>query len=203
MAFIPIPNGVQVCFQFTAALQNWQFCLMLRKQSGAPVQADLVSAATIGKDWWNTNLKVRVSDEVTCNRVVATNMTAQGAAQAVVTSGVAGTVAAISAPLNAALVISLRTALRGRSYRGRIYFGGIPVNNLLNATEVIALYASNVLNEFVALSALYAGAGFEQIVASKQHNGVTTNPAVTNPVTAFVCNAQIDSQRRRLFGRGT
>jgi len=203
MAFIPWPNGVQLCFHFTTAGQNWEFCLALKKDSGAPTTSDLGTLANDAKSWWTSNLKHHLQEATLLNETQATDMTSEGAPDAVVTSGEAATDVGNPAPLNAAMVLSNRTAKRGRSYRGRTYVGGLIANSMASPVDYGASAISQLLTDFAALEAQLNTDGFTWVVPSKQHDGVVTNPAHLEPVIAHTMDAHIDSQRRRLFGRGT
>ena len=63
-------------------------------------------------------------------------------------------------------------------------------------------YANSVQSAFLAMLSTSPWADFEPVVVSYQHNKVATNPAHAEAVTGFDVNAAIDSQRRRLSGRG-
>lgn len=107
----------------------------------------------------------------------------------------AGGVAGDSAPSNAAICISLRTNLSGRSTRGRKYFSGLTTtdatNDVFNATKTAA-----VVTAINTLIANLSGNGTPLAIFSR------TIPALTTVVTATAVDNAIDSQRRRLLGRG-
>lgn len=204
MTFIPIPNGISLCFDFTTAGQQWQFCLNLRKSAGAPTAQDLIDAAEGGHDWWTSYLKGFLDSTTTLRQVRATDMTAQGAAEyidAVNEAATGGT--NVPLPIGTAQCVSLRTDKRGRSYRGRVYMGGLTQGYRLDAANMTSAGISALLGHFVALSLWLDGIGYDTIVASRQHNGVITNPAEVNEVTSYTVDSKFDSQRRRLAGRGT
>jgi hypothetical protein len=203
MAFIPWPNGISLCFDFSTAGQNWQFCLALRKSAGAPTDSDLISVANEGYNGWVDNLKDLITDQTTLRQVRATNMTAQGAPQYVQNVAETGTNTGDSVPLSACNVVSLRTAKRGRSYRGRAYIGGYSVAHLTDPVTADSGVTAGLTNFVQDLKDALDALGFDLVVPSRQHNGVVTNPAELNEVTAIVTDAKIDSQRRRLSGRGT
>jgi hypothetical protein len=203
MPFIPIPNIAQVCWQLTLAGQAIQFCLSFRKDSPPITLSDLTSLATQSESWWGATLRLRLSTGVVCAQVVATDQTTQGAPQATVTSGAAGTVGSASLPSNVAAVVSLRTAIRGRSYRGRAYIPGIPLSAQSSATDMTGGFATNLITDFSTLLTNLASLGWHMCVPSRQHNGVVLVTGNSKDVTAFVVDAHFDSQRRRLFGRGT
>lgn len=203
MAFIPWPNGIQLCFDFTTAGQNWQFCLALRKSSGAPTDSDLLAVASEGTSWWQSTLGNNIENDTTLRQCRATDMTVEGGPQNIQTSGVAGAISGTFMPLNAASVVSLRTAKRGRSYRGRAYVSGSPASALISDVDISSTQAANLASAFTTLQSALDALGFDMVVASKRHNNVTTNPAELNEVIAILCDQHLDSQRRRLSGRGS
>jgi hypothetical protein len=202
MAFIPIPNGIQLCFHFVASGSIWQFCLTVIKDSGSVTNSDLDNVADIAEAWWGATLDTYVGAGNTLTQITATNMTSQGAAQVQEPVNTDGVMTGSNIPSGISVVISQRTALRGRSYRGRAYLAGQTVLNTNGLNHITTTYAANLVSAFTALNASLVSAGYFIAVASKQHNGVTTTPAAVNAVTAFVVDTQYDSQRRRLAGRG-
>jgi len=202
MAFIPVPNGVQLCFDFTTAGQNWQFCLHLRKSTGAPTPTDLQNVADAAASWWTTDFKPNLSSTTTLRQTRATDVSVQGGTVAVNGINTAGTDGAVPVPINAALCVSQRTAKRGRSYRGRAYVSGFDTSVIGNPTDSVIADATALSTDFATLQATLDAISFDVVVATKQHNGAVVNPAETNEVIAFITDQHFDSQRRRLFGRG-
>jgi len=203
MAFIPAVNGIQLCFQFLIGAQQVEFCLSLRKSAGAVTQADLDTVSAAGHAWANSNFLANLASTIQHTATIATDMSVQGGAQSITVNATNGTVSGNAEVNNVALVVSQRTAKRGRSYRGRAYIPGMPVSARLNQTDITTTAANNLADDFTTLQTTLDAAGFDIVVASRQHNGVTTNPAEQNEVIAFVVDNHYDSQRRRLFGRGT
>ncbi len=202
MVFIPVPNGISLCFHFGQSGQNWQFCLTLHKAAGAPTNADLVAAAGAGHSWWTATLSGLMNQATTLVDVTATDLTSQGAPQVIDAVGTAGLNGTQLVPQSSAVVVSQRTALRGRSYRGRAYLGGLSYTQLASDVDITGAAASAISAAFGNLDTALAGLGLDVVVASRQHNKVIVNPAAINRVIAYVVDAHLDSQRRRLFGRG-
>jgi len=203
MTFIPIPNGVSLCFDFATAGQNWQFCLNLRKSSGPPLDSDLILAANEGDSWFSGTLNDLLTDDTTLRQIRATDMTAQGAPQYVLAVGDSGTDTNPPLALGTAAVVSARTAKRGRSYRGRVYVGAQSTATEISSVDMTTTRANELTAAFAALQTALDAIGFDVVVASRMHNGVVTNPAEVNEVIAWVVDQHYDSQRRRLSGRGT
>lgn len=106
-------------------------------------------------------------------------------------------------PNNVTLTISFRTAGRGRSARGRNYLMGLVeplvVGNTVDVgfTDRWEPFYLELLNDFPA-------EGFTWVVASRITGGAERAEGVTFPVVAFTyVDLTVDSQRRRLPGRGT
>lgn len=203
MAFIPVPNGIQLCFLFTTDAQNWQFCLMLQKSAGAPTSTDLGQATADGSAWWTSHLKALLAPGTMLNEIIATDMTSQGAPQSRALIGEAGTAIGTELPLNVVACVSHRTEKRGRSYRGRSYISGLTTNHIDDTVSLNSTQQGALANGFAALRVLLDEHGLDQVVASRQHNGSITSPAATHEVILNVVDTLLDSQRRRLGGRGS
>lgn len=93
-------------------------------------------------------------------------------------------------PANVALVATLRTAKRGRSYRGRVYEGGwTEAANQSNGNPSTA-DAAKVAAQYNALISALTSSGVSLVVASYLHTSAENVLNVT-------CDARWDTQRRR------
>lgn len=203
MPFIAVPNGIQLCFLFTTSSQKWQFCLTLQKSAGAVEDTDLQQATADGHSWWTSFLRGALAAANTLTEIVATDLTSQGAPQYRDLVNEAGNNAGGFTPANVAIVASHRTAKRGRSYRGRSYVGGIPVTQVDTPTTLAGSTATAFANGFASLRGTLDTHNLDHVVATKQHNGAVVSPAEVNSVISTVVDTLLDSQRRRLAGRGT
>jgi len=107
----------------------------------------------------------------------------------------AGGTAQPSSPGSVALCVSLRTSLAGRRFRGRKYFSGIP-ENAVAANVVDPAVGSTIVSAINDL--ITALAGNDSPLAIVSYAGLT----VTGVTTALLVDNFVDSQRRRLTGRG-
>lgn len=121
---------------------------------------------------------------------------------------VPGGVASQALPGNSAPVVTKRTALSGRSNRGRIYIPGIPTNGTATASSLSTSKVSGLLSSLSPLVGDILVAGLFHAVVSF-FSGVTGGgvpiPRVSGLAThvnALSMDTSIDSQRRRLIGRG-
>lgn len=116
-----------------------------------------------------------------------------------------GLVSNAALPGNVALCLSLRTGLSGRSRRGRIYLGGIP-ENYVTANEITAELASSIntkATEFLGdIATGLEGQGEVVVISRYANKQLRTEPLVTVVTDMLLKDRVVDSQRRRLTGRG-
>ena len=204
MAFIPILNVVQVELVFNWNGQVVENVLHYSKASPwNPAAAAELGAGLV--TWWNTGMKPIVSSTLQFQQIKFTDLASETGFTLAYATGLPlnGTSGSPSSPNNVTVAMTKRTALRGRSYRGRIFHLGLVeeqcVNSALNtgvAAGLVALYAA--LTDFPLT-------GDEAIlcVASRYNNGAPRVTGVATPVVSITTDGVIDSQRRRLPGRGS
>jgi hypothetical protein len=110
-------------------------------------------------------------------------------ATTVIAHVLAGTVAAEPLPFMVSLVATLRTALRGRSFRGRSYWTGWTENTSLNGVpQAASVTAMNA--QWTGFVASLVGSGVSLVVASYLL-------ASAEDVTTVTVDGRWDTQRRR------
>lgn len=108
-------------------------------------------------------------------------------------------------PTQNSLAIKRETGAVGRSYRGRVYW---PIWNgamLASQDAVSAAVATGAANALAAFQAAVEGGTYPctMVLVSFQTAGAPNNPGIATPVTGWsYTDLNIDSQRRRLVGRG-
>lgn len=111
-------------------------------------------------------------------------------------AGNVGTVGGEALPASAAAVLSWRTTYTGRKYRGRTYLYGMgeaQTNGSLLTTSAVAL--ATAIGS--ALLGFVNGTG--TVVALSVYSTVLN---ASNIIQSFIVDNLVDSQRRRLLGRG-
>lgn len=149
-------------------------------------------------------MKILHHQTIQLTQVKLTDLTADFAPTLNYTTGLplVGSAGADGMPNNVALVFTKRTALRGRSFRGRIYHPGLAESQVAG-NQVLSATVTSLLAAYNLLKTLTVGAEtWPLVVVSRMHNGVVTNPGETHAVTTIDTDGFIDSQRRRLPGRG-
>lgn len=154
--------------------------------------------------WWNANIKPLCAPQLQLNSLKLTDLSTEFAPVLNYNTGLplVGTSATATLPNNVAFVVTKRTALRGRSYRGRIYVAGLTegaVTGSVVAASVVTAYlnAYNLIKSFST-----AGAAWTMQVVSRHQGGVPLINGIATDVTGFTSDGVVDSQRRRLPGRG-
>lgn len=170
------------------------------------------SAAVIGgmnaqlRDWWIAQMKPLSSNNISLRGVRGTSLYSASSpvVETPVTGATTGDVAVASLPNNVAVVVTNRTPNRGRSFRGRTYFAGLPQDDQTTPTAVSAATITDllaavaaILPAFQAYDATATWGVFSQVAL-----GVIRAIGLYTAYTAHDANADFDSQRRRLAGRG-
>lgn len=115
---------------------------------------------------------------------------------------IAGTNGTASMPNNVALALAFKTALRGRSFRGRIFLPGLTEGNVVDNT-VQPAFITAWYTFFGILASTLIDLIAWQVVVSRVEGGDPRPAGVVTQVNNWiVTNTVVDSMRRRLPGRG-
>lgn len=107
-----------------------------------------------------------------------------------------------AAPGNVTVAIRWSTGQGGRSNRGRTYFIGMPVN-FLSGNQLTSAAQTQIAASYAGLlSGINGTSGLHMGVLSFAHNKFWRNTAQFTPITHSSVEVNLDSQRRRLNGRG-
>ena len=109
-------------------------------------------------------------------------------------------------PGNATIAIKKGTIKSGKSFRGRMFLPGVPASKLVsgNADRVLSAWITSILDDldtFYTNMEIY-DANLLPVVLSKYTAGAPRANGVATPISFLSMNNQVDSQRRRLEGRG-
>lgn len=203
MPYIPVPGVSQVeqIFEY-----NGQRIEMVHHYSNQaePLQAHWEAMHVLMRtDWSNTLIAVLAPTLVWVETKFTDLSTQTGQTYTTSTSlPFPGASASAQLPNNCALVITKRTALRGRSFRGRSYMPGL-TEAVVTGNSVLSTFLTPALNFFnAALSYAVTGNEFNMVVVSRFSEGAPRITGISTPVTNFTADTVVDSQRRRLPLRG-
>lgn len=203
MPFIPAPGVVQVEFVYTMLGQVVETVL----HYDSPVITTVESLGEFGAALvtaWDTQLKSNCPDGVALTGI---KLTALDNATSFVVNYAAGlpiigTRTGILLPSNVSLAITKRTANRGRSFRGRVYQVGLNEGDVVGNVVGSTLVTSLTFRWGNMLTVTTASGDYAMVVLSRYMNNAPRAVAVSTVVTGFTCDGLVDSQRRRLPGRG-
>jgi hypothetical protein len=203
MAFQNCPGVASVELIFDALGQKVENVYHV-KQEDAWTETDLTNVAAAFKDWFSVDMAPITHSSVSLGKIVCKDLsTSTGPAiEYVADLPIAGGYSSTAiCPLNVTAAVSFGTALRGRSYRGRIYHVGLAVayvsgNQLGSGTQ------GSFLSAYGALVTAVSTAGFQLCVLSRFAAKALRTNGIGTAITSVSVDINLDSQRRRLAGRG-
>lgn len=201
--FIPATNTVKLELCYTYNSQKTENVFYFTKTGGEPSVDDMTTFAGVVKDWWNTNMKPLTLNTMALRLIRVTDMTTENAPGIEYSTGLplSGTIASTSQPPNNVCVtVKWVTGLRGRSYRGRTYHMGFDGAAMSAANTIGNALVTSLQSAYRLLRTV--DVGWEMVVVSQMHAGSWRASAVCTPILDCGIDATVDSQRRRLPGRG-
>jgi len=221
LPFIPVEHTAEAVMKFTRNGQQLRTVLHFKKGDASEfTSAELAVLGNGMNTAWVAHMR-STHDELTFyNGCTVQSLTAEdaGGVDVPLTADTQGTgVSGTPLPNNVTAAIKKLTGLRGRSFRGRIYHIGIASGYLADVGHLSAGTVTAYLNQwelfFAEIHAL-AGAfvhvvvsrysGVENVIVGGRYKrqAIPRDAGVATPVTSLQMDATLDSQRRRLPGRG-
>lgn len=204
MPFVPAENVAQVELRQRLDDQRVENTLYFLKTVPISI-GDLETISDVMRLWWEEALAPQVSLDLTLVEVFVTDLTTDTSPtfSNSPSSPIPGEIAKEALPNNVALCVSFRTAGRGRSSRGRNYVAGLDIDSVLHNT-VDPSRVEGIANAYQDITPRLDGLLFDWVVVSRFSGGVPRSAALVQPITSvIVVDPTVDSQRRRLPGRGT
>jgi hypothetical protein len=172
---------------------------------------DLIAIADQALTSWESVLDTIFVNDMSLVSVIARDLSSPtgAAVERFPATTSTGDIAEAGVTNNVALSVKRITALSGRSFRGRVYITGFPTTWRSNTATI----ATNRRDQIVTAVTNYVGAletvsSSEAVVVSK-YSGIDENGCpiaravgVTTEITGYGADTALDSQRRRLAGRG-
>jgi hypothetical protein len=201
--FVPIADTVKFELLYSLGGQKLENVINI-KLAGTPLIADAVNVAAYIVGWWNTNIAPLTSAAVNLTGIRATNIDSADGFQFEYTTGLplsGGAVAGQIMPGNVTVAVRLTTDKRGRNYTGRLYHVGLMsgqvAGDLLTGGAVTAIKGA-----YEALQTGLATVSGQWVVASYWLNKTLRTIGIATPIEGISVDQALDSQRRRLIGRG-
>lgn len=203
MAFIPASQIVRTTVEYL--LDGQILANVFHVDANEAVDAAVTNAILdVFETWLETELMPIVSEDLEATGLVGRDLTTitGGLVERPFTTPVAGENLSPALPGNVALCVTLLTDLAGRSYRGRSYMPGLSEAQVTGSTLETG-WSAAFGTAYIELVDALSLAGYELVVTSFQAGLAPRVAAVSTPIVAVGVNSTVDSQRRRLPGRGT
>jgi len=205
MPFVPATNVVQAELLYTWDTQIVETVLHYQLAGGYDIPKMILLGAAI-RTAWASGIQGSMSSAVTLTQIRLTDLTTVSSPVVNYSVGLplsGALVATPALPNSIAIVMTKRTDLRGRSYRGRIYHPGLTEADVA-ANQVASVRVTALLTSYSNMINLTdSGANVHHlVVVSRFTGGAARGSAVVTLVTSISTDGIVDSQRRRLPGRG-
>jgi hypothetical protein len=197
MTFIPIPNGVNCVVRWAHGAEGWSNVLHFVKAGFD--EGDMAELAATVSTNWAGSIIYNMAHDVQFEGVTVYDARTDDGPIVIDDGGFfVGQLSGDSLPLQDACVLTLYTAARGRSGRGRLYMAGFGEDKY-----AAGLYDASIETIIKAATLAMVNAtqaiGWTWVVASKYHNKAPRSVAVCYPIIAYdVRNLKPGAQRRRL-----
>ncbi len=203
MPFVPIPNCVEVELRATIDDQHVENRWFV-DVGAAPTDLILESCAGVAVSWIEPTYQDLCNQNVTFTEVIVTDVSVADGAQFSAPVNVNGLVLSDPYPNETAFCISLRSGLRGRSRRGRIFLFPPSTSYVVPPNKVTDGYRTGAIDAVQALIDAYDTSGFALSIVSLVSEGAPrTTPLVTRVTAAIAVDNLLDSMRSRKPGNGS
>jgi hypothetical protein len=210
MPFVPVPDTVLAEIRMQQDSQKIENTLYFKGTSLDVPTATTLATALI--DWWTANIAPKTHVSLILSSVVITDLSSATGFQVGVapTTSTHGLITGSDEmPNNVVATISFRTGSRGRSFRGRNYIAGL-TNGQITANTLTSTAITDFLDAYNALLAVATAQDVVWVVASRfsgvdpvTHKPIPRTTGITTEITnVLFADDTVDSQRRRLPGRG-
>jgi hypothetical protein len=200
MPFIPFPAGIaEAIINFTVDTIPCVVTQGYNLGTGLVptlVQMDALAAAIVG--WLDVSVAPRLCTNVEFDSVVINNLDTMAGLTTTTSMGTSGAAVGDPSPNQVSMVITINTGLRGRSFRGRNYWSGLPIAAQLDQKTWTAPTAAAWDLAYGALVTDIVAAGWEMEVLSRFAAGAPRTTGVATDVTGFQARQPMATQRRRL-----
>jgi len=200
--FIPAPNTARVRMVYSylgQELQNvWYF------QGDAPLlAADLSGLVDEIHTAWAATMKGHLTTGTELLFIEATALDSDSAPQVTLPVNESGVIAGPAYPGSVTLAIKFGSGTSGRSARGRMYWPGMAESQASGNQVLDAVVTAMVSDVSTLFDDVLTATGLTHVITSYCHDKAWRTTAVNFPVITYLAtDKNVDSQRRRLAGRG-
>lgn len=202
--FIPVEDVARLELIYTVNGERCENVGFLHNPAGWTT-ADMLETLIQAVDQWADTIAIGVSSDVQLVLLKLTDLSAEEAAgvEYVPEAATLGQVESPALPNNVTLATKFSTGLTGRSNRGRHYLVGIPTNEV-DGNQVVSGYADGIAAKWRDFYSAFESLPVPSthVVVSFCHDNAWREVGDFHQVLTYSTEGNIDSQRRRLAGRG-
>lgn len=202
MGFVPAPNCAKVEMIFSS--DSGQMENVYHIEGDAPF--DITSLALVAvefRDWYANEFQDDLPNTISLVKIIVSALDTDHAPGIEFSTGLpmVGTNTAAALPSNVTAAVKWTTGLRGRSYRGRTYHIGLS-EAMVTGDTISSGVVSSLQTGYQNLIDELDTTPWHLVVVSRVSDGVERTTAVVTEIAAVNVDNTVDSQRRRLKGRG-
>jgi len=204
MAFQAVPNTVQVDVVFLLFGQRVENVYHVNYPSGVDA-ATLVDTRDTFIEWLTGAWLPSMANDLQLIEIDVTNLSFSGGSMLAWSppTTMMGGAASGSEPGNVSFCVSARTGASGRSFRGRKYVAGVPTS-VRTGNTASSDWVATLTTALNALITLLGDVNGLLVVVSRISEGVERLEGIVTEIISWTASDLfLDSQRRRLTGRGT
>lgn len=198
--YVPFPNVVEAALNFVWRNKPAINVMHFGKITPGITQDNLIELGILVRNWYQSTYQQGQTNDIALNSIKLTDLTTQTSPTFTYTAGLpaVGQTPGNSVLNHTALVLSLSTAARGRSSRGRMYLAG------LDAAQVLenywnANYAALFRESLDGWLGSFTTAGWNFGIASRKANKQWRTVGLFQPVTSVsIKRLLVGTQRGRL-----
>jgi len=191
---IVIPEAGLAVASGTVYGQPWVNVIGLRIDAGFALDQNIADSLGVDvRNLYNANVGLQVNDWQLDAVVIQDLRSGTAPAWDANITPVIGTNISDGMPPQVAMVVTHRTGLRGRSFRGRTYHAGLGEDSSTTSGQILTLTRTNFANAWTAFRTELA-TDFSGFI---QHAVVSRALSETTLVTSSVADAEWDHQNRR------
>lgn len=201
--FIPVTNVARIELVYEWGGEIVENVLHYKRASWSLADLGLLKEFFVG--WFTDSMAPQLSDTLALQRIICTDLTTETAPRLDTTIAPpinGGWTTSPSTPNNTAIVATFRTALRGRSYRGRMFIPGcvqeVQQESYLSPAAVTGLTTIVTSLRRFALGSLFA----DLVIVSYMSHGAWRTAGVATEVETVGINSRLGTVRRRMPGYG-
>jgi len=171
---------------------------------GGWTESNMLTLGEAMKEWWVDTLQIVMPTTLQLDEITIEDLSPGSDAGVVYNAGlpIAGSNVNPQLPNHVTVALKKNTGMTGRHRRGRLYHLGIKEPDVTGNT-VGASFVNGLLTAYNGLIAVIQALDMVWVLVSFFYQKSPRETALITPISSISCETTVDSQRRRLPGRGS